>query len=52
LELQRWKEAANLTAAGIGKDHQAMTQWARAIGAARSADVAAGFSGEGTREER
>jgi hypothetical protein len=32
LELHRWKEAASLTASGIGKDHQSMTQWARAIG--------------------
>jgi tetratricopeptide (TPR) repeat protein len=41
LELHRWKEAASLSAAGLGKDHQSMTQWARAIGAARSGDVAA-----------
>jgi hypothetical protein len=44
LELHRWKEAASLTAPGISKNHQSMTQWARAIGAARSGDVAAAQS--------
>jgi hypothetical protein len=41
LELHRWKEAASLTAPGAGKDHQDSTQWAQAIGAARSGDIAA-----------
>ncbi|HEY1470769.1 MAG TPA: hypothetical protein VGF61_17140 [Candidatus Acidoferrum sp.] len=40
LELHRWKEAATLSAAGVDEDHQSMRQWARAIGAARSRDVA------------
>ena len=44
LELHRWKEAASLTAPGVSKNHQSMTQWARAIGAARSADAAAAQS--------
>jgi hypothetical protein len=44
LELHRWKEAASLTAPGVSKNHQSMTQWARAIGAARSGDVAAAQS--------
>jgi hypothetical protein len=44
LELHRWKEAASLTAPGVSKNHQSMTQWARAIGAARSGDAAAAQS--------
>ena len=44
LELHRWKEASSLTAAGVGRNHQSMTQWARAIGEARSGDVAAAQS--------
>jgi methylmalonyl-CoA mutase cobalamin-binding subunit len=40
LELHRWKEAAGLAAPGVPKDRQDTTQWARAIGAARSGDVA------------
>ena len=41
LDLHRWKEAAGLVVPGIGKDYQDTEQWARAIGAARSGDVAA-----------
>jgi hypothetical protein len=44
LELHRWKDAASLTAPGVSNNHQSMTQWARAIGAARSGDVAAAQS--------
>jgi hypothetical protein len=40
IELHRWKEAEALQAPNIRKDKQATTQWARAIGAARSGDVA------------
>jgi tetratricopeptide (TPR) repeat protein len=40
LELHRWKEAATLPVASIGKDYRDNVYWARAIGAARSGDVA------------
>jgi hypothetical protein len=40
LELHRWKEAATLPVASIGKDYLDNVYWARAIGAARSGDVA------------
>jgi hypothetical protein len=40
IELHRWKEAEALQAPNMRKDKQATTQWARAIGAARSGDVA------------
>jgi len=40
LELHRWKEAAALPIASIGKDYRDNGYWARAIGAARSGDVA------------
>jgi tetratricopeptide (TPR) repeat protein len=40
LELHRWKEAAGLSNAGVGKDSLDSVQWANAIGAARSGDVA------------
>ena len=40
LELHRWKEAAALPAPAIRKNWQDTTYWARAIGAARSGDVA------------
>ena len=40
LELHRWKEAAALPAPAIRKSWQGTTYWARAIGAARSGDVA------------
>ncbi len=44
LELHRWKEAARLSIPDVGKDYQDTEQWARAIGAARSGDVAAAES--------
>jgi tetratricopeptide (TPR) repeat protein len=40
LELHRWKEAAALPIPAIRKDWKDTTYWARAIGAARSGDVA------------
>jgi tetratricopeptide (TPR) repeat protein len=40
LELHRWKEAAALPVPAIRKNWQDTTYWARAIGAARSGDVA------------
>jgi hypothetical protein len=40
LELHRWKEAADLPILNISKDSLDSTYWARAIGAARSGDVA------------
>jgi hypothetical protein len=40
LELHRWKEAANLPVPALRKNWQDTTYWARAIGAARSGDVA------------
>jgi hypothetical protein len=40
LELHRWKEAAALPIPAIRKDWNDTTYWARAIGAARSGDVA------------
>jgi tetratricopeptide (TPR) repeat protein len=40
LELHRWKEAADLPIPAIRKDLWDTTYWARAIGAARSGDVA------------
>jgi hypothetical protein len=40
LELHRWKEAAALPVPAIRKNWQDTTLWARAIGAARSGDVA------------
>jgi Tfp pilus assembly protein PilF len=40
LELHRWKEAASLPMPAIRKDLLDETQWAQAIGAARSGDVA------------
>ena len=40
LELHRWKEAAALPLPAIRKNWQDSTMWARAIGAARSGDVA------------
>jgi hypothetical protein len=40
LELHRWKEAAELPVPTIRKNWQDTTFWARAIGAARSGDVA------------
>ncbi len=44
LELHRWKEADDLSNAGVGKDSLDSVQWANAIGAARSGDVAASES--------
>jgi hypothetical protein len=44
LELHRWKEAANLPIPALRKNWQDTTYWARAIGAARSGDVAAAES--------
>ena len=44
LDLHRWKEAAGLSIPGIGKEYQDTEQWARAIGSARSGDVAAAES--------
>ena len=41
LELHRWKEAAALPIPTLRKDWQGITFWARAIGAARTGDVAA-----------
>jgi tetratricopeptide (TPR) repeat protein len=40
LELHRWKEAADLPVPSIRKDWLDTTNWARAIGAARSGDIA------------
>ena len=41
IELRQWKEAAALQPVeGASEGHQALTHWARAIGAARSGDVA------------
>jgi len=40
LELHRWKEAASLATPAIRKEWQDTTQWAQAIGAARSGDTA------------
>ena len=40
LELHRWKEAASLQDAPVRVDQKDATRWARAIGAARSGDVA------------
>ncbi len=40
LELHRWKEAASLPIPAIRKNWSDTTYWARAIGAARSGDVA------------
>ncbi|HXX99807.1 MAG TPA: hypothetical protein VEI54_02730, partial [Candidatus Limnocylindrales bacterium] len=44
LELHRWKEAASLPLPAIRKDLLDETQWAQAIGAARSGDLAAAES--------
>jgi hypothetical protein len=44
LELHRWKEAAALPIPALRKNWQDTTFWARAIGAARSGDVAAAES--------
>jgi hypothetical protein len=44
LELHRWKEAASLPVPAIRKNWNDTTFWARAIGAARSGDVAAAES--------
>ncbi|MGB7845393.1 MAG: hypothetical protein WBL63_07245 [Candidatus Acidiferrum sp.] len=44
LELHRWKDAASLAIPDVRKDQQDTTHWARAIGAARSGDVAAAES--------
>jgi hypothetical protein len=41
LELHRWNEAAKLEIPALRKDQQDAAFWARAIGAARSGDVAA-----------
>jgi hypothetical protein len=40
LDLHRWKEAANLNVPPVRQDQQDSTHWARAIGAARSGDIA------------
>ena len=40
IELHRWKEAAALQDPPVSQDKQDTTRWARAIGAARSGDVA------------
>lgn len=40
LELHRWKEAASLSIADVGKDWLDAVEWAHAIGAARSGDRA------------
>lgn len=40
IELHRWKEAATLQDPAIRKDMLDTTRWARAIGAARSGDIA------------
>ena len=40
LDLNRWKEAAGLKVPAIRRDEQDSAYWARAIGAARSGDVA------------
>jgi tetratricopeptide (TPR) repeat protein len=45
LELHRWKEAAALPLPAIRKNWQDTTYWARAIGAARSGDVAGAEAG-------
>jgi tetratricopeptide (TPR) repeat protein len=44
LELHRWKEAAALPVPAIRKNWQDTTFWARAIGAARSGDIASAES--------
>jgi tetratricopeptide repeat protein len=44
LELHRWKEAAGVASPAIRKDLMDETQWAQAIGAARSGDLAAAES--------
>jgi hypothetical protein len=41
LELHRWTEAANLAVPALRQDQQDSTCWAKAIGAARSGDLAA-----------
>jgi len=41
LELHRWKDAASLPTPAIRKDWLDETQWAQAIGSARSGDIAA-----------
>jgi hypothetical protein len=40
IELYRWKEAAAMQDPPVSKDKQDTTRWARAIGAARTGDVA------------
>ena len=40
LDLHRWKEAANVKVPAIRQDQQDSAYWARAIGSARSGDVA------------
>jgi len=45
LELHRWKEAANLPVPAVPIDEQDSAYWARAIGAARSGDVASAQAG-------
>jgi hypothetical protein len=45
LELHRWKDAADLPIPAIRKNWNDTTYWARAIGAARSGDVAGAESG-------
>ncbi len=40
LELHRWNEAASLSIPAVSTEQQDSTYWARAIGAARSGDVA------------
>ena len=44
LELHRWKEAADLPIPALRRNWQDATYWARAIGAARTGDVAAAES--------
>jgi tetratricopeptide (TPR) repeat protein len=41
LELHRWQEAASLSAPGVRSESEDTTEWARAIGAARSGNRAA-----------
>ena len=41
LELHRWQDAASLSAPGVRSESQDTTEWARAIGAARSGNRAA-----------
>ena len=41
LDLHRWKEAASLPVPALPQDQQDTTHWARAIGAARTSEVAA-----------